>query len=59
MFTLCEMTARNVILERWVEDEREEKNFPAWKEVWDFCFEKKNGMGLKQMGREMAPGLPQ
>lgn len=43
-----------------MEDEREEKNFPAWKEVWDFCFEKKkNGMGLKQMGREMAPGLPQ
>lgn len=42
MFTLCEMTARNVILERWVEDEKEEKKFPAWKEVWDFCFEKKN-----------------
>lgn len=42
-----------------MEDEREEKNFPAWKEVWDFCFEKKTGMGLKQMGREMAPGLPQ
>lgn len=38
-----------------MEDEREEKKFSAWKEVWDFCFEKKKRDGTEADGQGDGP----